>query len=179
MRNFENKIGMRFGRLLVIERVKKPDNRKTNNSFWLCKCDCGNVKVAESVCLNKGEIKSCGCLRKELRQEAWTTHGKTGSLEFDLFCAAKSRAIKSNIKFDIELDDIEIPEKCPILDIPLFKSKNKSYAEDNSPSLDKVNPSLGYVRGNVRVISFKANRMKQNNTKEDFEKLILYMEGKI
>jgi len=49
--------GFRFDRLMVISHIKYGN--------WLCKCDCGNEKVADSWSLKNGFIKSCGCLRKE------------------------------------------------------------------------------------------------------------------
>ena len=55
-------IGQRFERLLVLSRV---ENDKSNNAQYLCRCDCGNVKIARGSALRKGYVKSCGCLRKE------------------------------------------------------------------------------------------------------------------
>ena len=65
----------------------------------------------------------------------------------------------------IELDDIVIPERCPLLDIPLFVGSKTCC--DNSPTLDKLIPHLGYVPGNVLVISDKANRIKSNASLDD------------
>lgn len=75
---------------------------------------------------------------------------------------ARARAKKKSLPFDIELDDIVIPDICPLLDIPLVLD-NQLFA-DNSPSLDRLIPSLGYVKGNVKVISVRANTIKNNAT---------------
>lgn len=57
-------VGMRFGRLTVIERVY--DHRKKSESaYWLCKCDCGGTVVVNSYRLKTGHTTSCGCYRKE------------------------------------------------------------------------------------------------------------------
>lgn len=82
-----------------------------------------------------------------------------------MFTRAKDRAKKNNLPFDIEISDIVIPEKCPYLDIPLFVGKGKQ--TDNSPSLDRKNCKLGYVKGNIEVISNKANAMKYSATPEE------------
>jgi len=82
---------------------------------------------------------------------------------------AKKRAIADNIPFDIDVTDIVIPSHCPILQIPLVKSSK--HASDNSPSLDKIIPSFGYVKGNVQIISNKANRLKSNASLEDLVQL--------
>lgn len=76
--------------------------------------------------------------------------------------AAKARATKAGVPFALATDDITIPFACPVLDIPIIVGSGKP--TDNSPSLDRVVPALGYVRGNVLVISNRANRIKNNAT---------------
>lgn len=76
--------------------------------------------------------------------------------------AAKARAAKAGVPFSITADDITIPQLCPVLSIPLIVGATQ--ASDNSPSLDRVIPLLGYVPGNVLVISNRANRIKNNAT---------------
>lgn len=83
-----------------------------------------------------------------------TTHGKTNSIEFRMLSAAKQRARKKQLPFMLTLADIpQIPETCPVLGIPL-----------KVPSLDRIVPSLGYVPGNVRVISCRANTLRNDAT---------------
>jgi hypothetical protein len=77
--------------------------------------------------------------------------------------SAKSRAKKRGIPFNISTDDIHLPDVCPALGIPLVYGGGKG-PTDNSPSLDRVLPLLGYVAGNVIVISNRANRIKNNAT---------------
>lgn len=71
-----------------------------------------------------------------------------------LLTYAKNRARKNGIEFSITEDDFEIPTHCPILGIKLERYT------DYAPSLDRRDNSLGYVKGNVFVISQRANRMK-------------------
>lgn len=86
-----------------------------------------------------------------------------------IYNAAKVRAKKKGVPFDISKLDISIPRYCPILGIEL--KMGKEYARDYSPSLDKINPELGYIKGNIMIISHKANTMKSNATFSDIEKL--------
>lgn len=86
---------------------------------------------------------------------------KATAKEVRLFNAAKARANKKGREFSIELSDIQIPKVCPVLHIPM-----------TSPSLDRIDSSRGYVKGNVRVISKRANQLKNNATVEEM-KLIL------
>lgn len=89
-----------------------------------------------------------------------------------LLMSAKQRAKNQNLPFDIELNDIIIPKYCPILDIEIKRKesgKGGSF-QPNSPSLDKIIPSKGYVKGNIMIISMKANIMKCNATIEEILK---------
>ena len=87
-----------------------------------------------------------------------------------LLKAAKARAKKSGLDFNLTLEDISIPDLCPVLKIPLRRNTEKNNtASHNSPSLDRINPNLGYIKGNVRVISHRANSLKSNATLEEIE----------
>lgn len=55
-----NLIGQRFGKLVVLEET---DMRKGTNVIWKCQCDCGNIAYAITSSLNKGDTKSCGCIK--------------------------------------------------------------------------------------------------------------------
>jgi hypothetical protein len=85
--------------------------------------------------------------------------------EMAMINRAKLRARKKEIPFDLTLEDVSIPEECPLLGITLEKGRGK--LQDNSPSLDRIVPELGYVAGNVIVISHKANRIKNNASLEE------------
>lgn len=88
-----------------------------------------------------------------------------------LYKTALTRARQKQIPFNITLEDIIIPNKCSILEIDLLKTP---YGERrgfhmNSPSLDRIIPELGYIKGNVQVISMKANAMKYCATITELE----------
>jgi len=83
---------------------------------------------------------------------------------------ARARAKKFDLPFDLELSDIYIPNCCPILGIELVKNFTGSGPSYNSPSLDRIRPDLGYVKGNVQVISMRANVMKNDASPEELKK---------
>ena len=80
-----------------------------------------------------------------------------------LLVRARSRARVFEREFNITVEDIPIPVRCPVLGIPLVvrlgEGKGPKY---DSPSVDRIDSNLGYVKGNVRVISWRANTLKSN-----------------
>lgn len=60
-KNIKDLTGQRFGRLVVVG-LHPTETRKT---YWVCQCDCGNMKIVRSDSLQCGAIRSCGCLKKE------------------------------------------------------------------------------------------------------------------
>jgi len=87
--------------------------------------------------------------------------------------AAKGRANRQDVPFDLQPEDIIFPETCPILGIPLFFSQRGR--TNNTPSIDRVIPAKGYVKGNIEIISWRANRLKNDASFEELEKLVEYM----
>jgi len=81
-----------------------------------------------------------------------------------MLSSAKNRAKNDSVPFDLALEDIPDWDICPVLGVEM--KKDTRYA----PSLDRIVPSLGYVRGNIQVISHKANAMKQDATQEELER---------
>lgn len=60
---FEDLTGQKFSRLKVIERDMSRGNKRT---FWICQCECGNIKSVDGTALKNGTTQSCGCLNKEI-----------------------------------------------------------------------------------------------------------------
>ncbi len=87
-----------------------------------------------------------------------------------LLVQARHRASRRGFEFDIDESDVVVPAHCPVLGIPLAQSTNK--ASPNSPSLDRIDNTRGYVKGNVWVISSRANRLKGDATIEELEAVI-------
>lgn len=75
---------------------------------------------------------------------------------------ARGRARKKGITFDISIEDVFFPSVCPFTLLPFIFCPGKKAPDPQSPSLDRIKPDRGYIRGNVRVISFHANAVKSN-----------------
>lgn len=80
----------------------------------------------------------------------------------------KGRAARMGIPFNIEPEDLTPPEFCPVLGIRLERvrvdGRSRGKAIESSPSVDRIIPELGYVKGNIIIVSYKANRIKNNAT---------------
>ena len=86
--------------------------------------------------------------------------------------SAKKRARKKDMEFTIKPQDIpEIPDKCPVLGIDIKPNKEVG-PKDSSPSLDRIDSSQGYIPNNIRIISNRANRLRQDANIEEI-RLIL------
>ena len=89
-----------------------------------------------------------------------------------LHATAKRRAAARGIPFDITPADIFVPLHCPVLGVELVPGGRMS---PNTATLDRIVPELGYVRGNVAVISWRANCLKRDATAEELEHVAAWM----
>lgn len=91
-----------------------------------------------------------------------------------LINGAKGRAKTKGLPFDLDESDLVAPTHCPVLGIEL--NYEASHNNDASPSLDRRTPALGYVRGNVTVISRRANILKLDVIDpEELQKVVDYI----
>lgn len=96
---------------------------------------------------------------------------------YSLWASAKHRAEKKGLPFTLRLSDVvemvSESSTCPVLGTP-FCWTNKGI-KDNSPTLDKFVPELGYTKENTRLISFLANRIKTNANSDQVGKVYVWM----
>lgn len=85
--------------------------------------------------------------------------------------AARKRARAAGIAFDLTKADVELPDVCPVFGSTLDYARGKGRRPYESPSLDRVRPELGYVKGNVRVVCYRANQLRSDATLEELRRL--------
>ncbi len=85
-------------------------------------------------------------------------------VEKRLLYAARNRATKNKLDFDLIESDIVVPTHCPILGIPLVATRPRGDSRRDIASLDRIDPTKGYTKDNIEVISWLANTMKNNAT---------------
>jgi hypothetical protein len=92
---------------------------------------------------------------------------------------ARLRAQRLGLPFTLKESDLVVPEVCPVLGIPIVVAVGEYLAggcpRDNSPSLDRLRPEEGYTPENVRVISNRANRIKQDATSDELFRVACWM----
>lgn len=90
---------------------------------------------------------------------------------------ARLASERLGLPFNIELTDIVIPNVCPVFGIALRFTPGEG-RNDGSPSLDRLVPANGYVKGNIWVISLRANRIKNDASLAELQSLVLALESK-
>lgn len=87
--------------------------------------------------------------------------------ESKMLSHAKHRAKRNQLPFDIDINDIVIPDRCPVLGIEI----SFSVGIDHRPSIDRVKNDLGYVKGNIIIVSWRANRLKNDASPSELKML--------
>jgi uncharacterized membrane protein YqaE (UPF0057 family) len=109
----------------------------------------------------------CNECNNEKRQQWYKNDPRVVMLQ-----SAKHRAKRDGVRFNLKKADIIIPIFCPVLGVPLQSGTRKQH--DFAPTLDRVRTELGYVQGNIFVISYRANRIKNDATAEELERVLAY-----
>jgi len=182
-----NKTLSQVANKVIRMKLKRNSNAKygrpldlPDDSYYCSTCEKVKLKVEF---IKSKKIKQCKlCHRKQSRQyyknnaEKCKRQSKEKILknpEARIYIATKARAKKYNIPFNLEKIDIIIPTHCPVLGIPLVLFSN----EGNTPSVDRFIPELGYIKGNIHIISDRANTLKNNGKLEEIEKIYFWMKS--
>lgn len=99
-----------------------------------------------------------------LKREQETKRRERNIAERLLKSCKQSAALK-RLDFNIDISDVTIPEYCPYLKVPITNIVGEGRILTN-PSIDRIDSSKGYIKGNVEVISLMANMMKTNATRQ-------------
>ena len=165
-------IGLRFGRLLVIERGLSTGGNR--GARWVCLCDCGGVKTVRSDALKGGITRSCGCLISETATSFHTKHGhsKVGNVSrtYSSWQSMKDRVLNPRFKQhkDYSGRGITICDE--------WANSFSSFLKDmgvrpDGKELDRINNDLGYFKENCRWATHKENmnnrRVSLKNRKGD------------
>lgn len=126
------------------------------------------------------ECTNCGAIfektsKMTLCKPCNSNRVKSLTPEWKMHQRAKQRCKKTGMEFSISVEDIIIPDECPITGIKLNMNSGKSGAYKNSPSLDRINNNNGYTKENIQVISQLANSMKGAASVEELQRFATWV----
>lgn len=164
--NFKNLKDEKFGFLTVKHRV---ENNKDSRAVWVCECVCGKLVKCSGKDLRSGHNISCGCKNK----------GYDGIVPGYFFSTIKCRANNKKREFNIDYKYVcDLFDKqnglCALTGRKINFSINKvefEYDRTTTASLDRIDSSKGYIKGNVQWIHKDLQRIKSDYKQEDFFKL--------
>lgn len=161
MGNVVDLTSKRFGRLVVIERMKNSNDGK---AMWLCRCDCGNKTIVPTCNLNNGHSKSCGCMTAESASKRNRTHGDRHTRLYGIWTNMKTRCTNDNCnrsKYYLK-KGISVCEEWESYEN--FKKWSLENGYNDSLTLDRIDNSKGYEPSNCRWATYKQQeRNKTNN----------------
>lgn len=176
MKNEQVKICPRCGRELSLDCYSKGTGKFGRRS--ICK-ECDRAIHNTPECRERRRLRRIerrrtveGLKEREKQVDLLRIMSNEDSYKKSLVRSAKRRATVENIPFDIDYTDISLSEYCPLLGIKLNNHVGEGQAKFDSPTIDRLIPSLGYVKGNVWVISRRANMIKSDATLEELELLV-------
>jgi hypothetical protein len=142
--------------------------------LWECKCDCGNTINVASTNLNIGRIEDCGCRHKNKFSKNWTGYGEISSQRWTRIknCAKiRNLEFKIGIRYTWSLF-IKQNRKCALTGIPLVFSLVAHDYKNCTASLDRIDSTKGYIKGNVQWIHKSLQKIKWANSEEDLFKWV-------
>ena len=181
MGSFLDRVGMRYGRLEVIEHKGK-DNR--GKHLWLCKCDCGKEKIVVGDNLSSGKSKSCGCLKIEFLSKKGNQFGLFEDREEAILKVQYSHLKRRNFKFGGDLLSFEefkakSLSKCNYCGLEYSKvledrlneiksGKKLSETVVKANGLDRIDSSKGYSSENTVPCCKYCNTAKNTMSVNEF-----------
>lgn len=159
----ESRECLNCGNIFLVKQSKKSTSTSRKRLF----CDICN-KTLTDYQKKKIKMEKIPEFRENLLQSKRDSYKR--NIIHNIWKRAKTRAIKYNLEFNIEESDIVIPEMCPLLNIPIILGDKDNY--EQSPSLDRIDNNKGYIKGNIWIISKKANSMKNSANPEELNVFI-------
>jgi hypothetical protein len=149
--------GQKFNRLLVLRKV---DVGKSM-TYYECLCDCGNLHIANGAAVKKGNIKSCGCLQREIASKNSKTHGFSKTRLYRVWRGMITRCENPNSDYYYSYGGRGI-KVCPEWrhDFLSFRKWSLSNGYDENAkfsecTLDRIDNDGDYEPSNCRWVSMK------------------------
>ncbi len=163
----ERFLGKKFGKLTVLALAYRNQKGQT---FWKCRCECRKEKVIRGDHLLDGATKSCGCNQQGMGNHRWNGCGEIGGWTWNNY---RISAKRRNIPFKVSVKDmwelfLKQDRKCALSGESLHFSPKQEWGSKTNASLDRIDSSKGYVKGNVQWVTKNVNIAKQSMTQNEF-----------
>jgi len=145
-----------------------------SHSFWLTKCECGNEKIVSSNQLKMGRTRSCGCLKHPCgnKNPRWKGYGEIPAryiYGIKRHSNLPKRTYKVSLKYLWKLF-LKQNRRC-VYSGEVLKFKFNKGDQTATASLDRIDSSKGYVKGNVQWVHKKINVLKSDFSEKEFLEL--------
>lgn len=149
--------------------VKIVEESKTGR-YWMCN-DCYKYHSElnggrDKNYFRKLRLRLCPEYREEISEQK--RKSRLNNYEAEIYRKCRYRAEQRGLDFNLDISDIVIPDVCPILEVPFVYGDKGDYSYP--PSINRIDNSKGYVKGNIQIISMKANTMKNSANPEELYK---------
>jgi hypothetical protein len=157
-------------------RLRRWPNAAAPVASGLRRCSkCGEHKLPSAFYANCSSKTKLHTACKDCTDSSTRAHYKKNLAKY-LLSSAKARALAAGIEFALEPEDLVVPAHCPVFGFAMSYGTGRGRT-DASYSIDRFDNGLGYVRGNVAVISWLANRLKNDATLSQLERVAAWMRG--
>jgi uncharacterized CHY-type Zn-finger protein len=179
VRNKANRLNLKRDGNSRYNRPKTPDGytycykckQILEDSKFYKKNKNGSYGKKTNMCRSCSQIKSMHHYRNN---KSSAMKRRQQNPEKYMYQNVKSRAKQKGIEFTLELTDIVIPNRCPMLNIPIKPNSNSP----NSPSIDRLDNTKGYTKDNILIISRKANTIKNNATSKELFQIAEFLKSR-
>lgn len=160
---YENISGQKFNKLTALYKL---NNYHKKGCYWLCVCDCGNLKEVRKQDLKRGYVKSCGCSKKGIH----TTHEKTNTRLYKIYYGMRRRCYNVNYPYykDYGGRGITMCDEW-FNNFMNFHNWAIDNGYDDNLTIDRIDNNKGYSPNNCRWTT-----SKQQNRNRRTAKLITY-----
>lgn len=184
-----NRVGLRYGRLVVEEYVGK-DHR--NKLLWKCKCDCGNEKIVVGDNLSSGRSRSCGCLNAEFLKRKGNQYATFSDRKDAIWNVLYSELKKRHKKFSGDILSFELFKEVSSKPCAYCGTSNSRIIRDRRydkrssttkgglmsdttlkiNGIDRIDSGIGYTKENCVPCCPTCNCAKNAMTQDDFKQWI-------